>query len=759
MLKRSLFAVLLGWSLLALPAAAQKDWQSTEWVVRCTPETTSQLSASDCDDGETTGPAAATRAALEEASPWLKGLGFYGPDVKTAREGTRKYEAWISDTKVGDESYGHYDGEALYLNSTYYFAMGTGEADLARDVSNTGSAVHELFHAIQHSYDSDLYWSEDHDWIWEGTADAVMLMRLKDDGAQMIPSTRYFDYPLHEPYREVVDGEETCDDCYATNRFWLWLGSELGSQGNVQYLHDFFQEDLRAAKGLEALDDFVTEITLGGQVVRYGLYDVFPAFIAESVEHPDFFSAEGFEELRLPFRDRRETGERSGRVQPVAANAYALSVPVPEGTTAGLKIEFRENHEDLHLIVDGSRYDEDPLDPTAERNVFRTALTGQAEPHELFMRVVNVAERAADSEKRDYTLEFTLEPVDPCDPEVMDLAVNYEHQLMPLQRGVFGETEEMGFKAGQGTLRISGLVNDGGTACSNPLSASVLDRIATSDEPAEPFDEEQAEKTAQALQDWANQMAQQIFGKPMDEVTDEDIENMTPEQQRMMAEMMGMEPGKRPERPSWREKEGDVVIPVYSPHATTWKGGALMHALNTRHSGVAGWQPNAAALINLHLKGTEAADLEEGATYEAHALSSPDPIPLPEREVQGTGLSFYTQWDGQFVDDCGEMPEMFNTMMEGLVREMDPEGEFLQTEDMIPGCAVGGTSRMLWGQLSGTVTIEEITGAEVKGRFRVSGPGRLLVADGEGEREETGSVAIEGRFSAPTERVPFQSNR
>jgi hypothetical protein len=78
------------------------------------------------------------------------------------------------------------------------------------------------------------------------------------------------------------------------------------------------------------------------------------------------------------------------------------------------------------------------------------------------------------------------------------------------------------------------------------------------------------------------------------------------------------------------------------------------------------------------------------------------------------------------------------------------------------GLAFQGTAEVVAGRLSGTVTMEEITGATVKGRFEVNGTLHTkkytftydektdrLSGDRVEEKKRDGPVTLEGTFSAP----------
>src|SRR3546814_11745993 len=88
-----------------------------------------------------------------------------------------------------------------------------------------------------------------------------------------------------------------------------------------------------------------------------GLYNLYPAFIASSTNNVHFFADVG--QVDLVYNDSSKVEESvRGRVREVAADAIEVSVHVPVGKMARLEIEFMQDPDDLHLIVDGKRLDQ-----------------------------------------------------------------------------------------------------------------------------------------------------------------------------------------------------------------------------------------------------------------------------------------------------------------------------------------------------------------------------------------------------------------
>src|SRR3546814_19218352 len=72
---------------------------------------------------------------------------------------------------------------------------------------------------------------------------------------------------------------------------------------------------------------------------------------------------------------------------------------------ARLEIEVMQDHEDLHLIVDGKRLDQFG---GRSRNVFHANVDGKPGVQTFLVRVANVARTAVDSSARRYGLDFTI---------------------------------------------------------------------------------------------------------------------------------------------------------------------------------------------------------------------------------------------------------------------------------------------------------------------------------------------------------------
>ncbi|HLQ84625.1 MAG TPA: hypothetical protein VK110_00605, partial [Salinisphaeraceae bacterium] len=396
-------------------AKTASGWLTTDWEVFCTTAAENELSTAECDDlqfaaaddGPHATPASRVREDLEAMSAWLKGLGFSGPKVPSATDsGTTYYQAWLGTDTDHATGTAWYDGSNLFVKPGYFFAMGENEAAAAEGVFRIGAPAHELFHAIQMTDAAAITLAPKYAWITEGMAQSVLYEWLHKAGIAgadfKYPSRehRHYDIPLHKPHCGVINGERQLG-CYATHCFWTWIGRHIGSRNNIQYFQGLLKQDLSADYGLPGVDAGLRQFD------PEGLYNLFPEFIAKFANDSHYF--EDVEQQQLAYNPEQETSATAqARVEPMAAHALRVEVPIPANEAADLKVELTGEHEDLHLIVDDRRKDRG----VTERNVFRTTLP--AGRHELFIRVVNVARAAAHTQTQDLQLEFSLSPRPTC---------------------------------------------------------------------------------------------------------------------------------------------------------------------------------------------------------------------------------------------------------------------------------------------------------------------------------------------------------
>ena len=377
---------------------AAGEWPWTRWTV-------------DCIDPDPCAPADEIyKDLLEHASVWLDGLGFGPPRVqkRERRESdapgahrSMHYLAEVSDKKNSDdtESIGVYfpTDDELYLRSDVYFAMGDeGEThetpDYRVEKSNTFTPVHELFHAVQNNY-HDISESG-RDWIWEGMADAVLRAYADEFESELRVGMKprgSFDHPLHKPPDE--------DDAYRTWFFWRNVGRAINSPSTIGYFQDVFGEDLDTNNGLDGVDRALGK--------HGGLYKRLPDFFSGLDIQKGYFGPVDEIQATLP-PDKTEHEEKFGStVKEVAGTAFHLRVK-PRSTGAGkpLKVEISlaEDHEDLHLIVDGRRYDGAA---SPNRNFFRDEAVDRVGA-EYDIVVANIAQTASKSVSRNIMLKVKL---------------------------------------------------------------------------------------------------------------------------------------------------------------------------------------------------------------------------------------------------------------------------------------------------------------------------------------------------------------
>lgn len=401
----ALFAALL---LSAAQATAQSlpAWQTHRWHVYCDDPSAVAVNAS-CDDDLPASAASAMRAQLEAFGPWVESLRFAGPNVPTDGGGSEPlgYVALLGGDRVeidGDTVCGYYDldgsGGRLVVGGNTTFQL-EGEADY------TGTTAHEAFHAIQGHYPFFEDGSAEHNWIVEGTAQAVEaawmahsqgVTQLGDRGSVAYYGIRRYDRPLHRP-----DPDDT-NQLYATAHFWLGVGDLVGSPHGVQYLHDVLQRVDAETGGLGGVDAALSEMW------PQGLYDLFPEFIVTHAKSGEHYDLTDVPILRVA-AEAEESQETT--VEPVAVRLHAVMLPdIEQRTKVTISVP---DHPDLHLAVGRDRYDaDDPTEAGSQRNRFESTLD---QPDTLWVRVINVAPSAAASVAQDYTLTVKTEPLAGCD--------------------------------------------------------------------------------------------------------------------------------------------------------------------------------------------------------------------------------------------------------------------------------------------------------------------------------------------------------
>ncbi len=383
-----------------IPLAAQGDapgrlpWKSVRWSIGCTDEyeralaridslhPTDPPTVSDCDPSDPTSAAAAGRYELELASAWLRDLGLAGPDI-SEMDGDR-YVAKIDfydagkavslHTPCDTDEWGWYSYtvQILRLAPCYQF-QALNEGDWTR-VSAWGdlptlTPVHELFHAVQFGY-AGMNRDGVGSWIREGTAVLVQVQASKR-GVSTLPyflPRRFYDDPIHVPRTTDHADREWKRWAYGSWYFWDYLGERLQSPDRIAYLDTLFQQDLTENNGLSGIETGL--LALGTR----GLYDLYPAFVADRLDQPCYFRDLGTFYLkkagtrcvrnysRHSWADLGPGDARTITVHPaaLATGAFVVRTHVPEHAVGRLRVEIPADHDDpaYHLVVGPRRVDE-----------------------------------------------------------------------------------------------------------------------------------------------------------------------------------------------------------------------------------------------------------------------------------------------------------------------------------------------------------------------------------------------------------------
>lgn len=179
-------------------------------------------------------------------------------------------------------------------------------------------------------------------------------------------------------------------------------------------------------------------------------------------------------------------------------------------------------------------------------------------------------------------------------------------------------------------------------------------------------------------------------------------------------------------------RDRPVLIRLFSPNAFAWQSDLIGAGRAVEHGGLGGWKPNAEAQMIIEIRDVGAAELRErDEPYHARLFTWVPDAPVP----------LYARWEG----------------------EEQPTGDAAPPYLLSELAFQGTLERLEATTLSGRVWITEITGAEVRGRFEMTGEGTLTrtatvfdLQDGVvvGEQvvdrgEERGPVSFQGTFSAP----------
>ena len=383
--------LLAAFLLLLTSSVVFAQWPTTEWIVECTPEALDHLGDSICNDFLTDSPAGMARTQLEGASAWLESSGFRAPNI--AREPDGAYIAWIADDQLlGSDAeewgaYGVYQGDTtILLHSEFWNFSGDPAgygSQLATQLQRSYTAVHMLFHGVQHSYVSAaMLQSTDHEWIWEGTAElAAMAWFIESTGGGIAPGQLVSD-SLHRP--------RSSDAAMESYYFWGSLGDML--IGPTSYLHEVFQADLQPDRGISGLHEGLLWL------LDRGLYEAFPMVIARYGDLPQLYDERdgAYHEDRVDLAGLTFVeASYDGTVRPVAAHAYDIEITSSHTGPVGVTVSLEGNHDDLHLAVDGRLYN-DWTRGRDKHNVYEAIVPG-SERHALQVRIANISNDPAES--------------------------------------------------------------------------------------------------------------------------------------------------------------------------------------------------------------------------------------------------------------------------------------------------------------------------------------------------------------------------
>ena len=515
---------------------------------------------------------------------------------------------------------------------------------------------------------------------------------------------------------------------YRTGHFWFHLGGDIGSTDRVAFLTEVLDK-LAADPSADAKRRGLGPIADALKDVDGGLYNLYPQFIARHAADSSHYRYERLVDLSPA---NTQVIDRTHEVQAtkgLAASAWFLTVRVPPGMTAGLTIRLAQDHPDLHLVVDTTRFDRPARHE--ERNAFRTAIRGSTDTLRFLVRVANVAEDAAQSQDRSYTIEFRLAEVATCDPRQLWAAVHPAAQalltppsLNPQPGGGAPVSEPA-----EGEFHIQGLLSDGGTSCTHQVSVS-SNPVTPDASVGLRLQQQISQMTPQEMQAMALRMAARM--QPGSRPTPDDLVNAV-RAESMVDSLVTL----------------SSLIQVFSPNAVyaqrgsqPSKSGVVSLYMNQQdnpvvawqHAGIGGWQSNSGAHAVIVLPDVPPEALREDTTYTAvGAMQYSRGEGVIKRQRSGTTVMSDGTWQG----------------LEGWIEQAESD------------------ANVTLYSLKGSVTIKRITGASVEGTFDLTGMGKYERAEcppnpmnlAEISRKCTvdtrnGAVSISGRFVSPAIPTP-----
>lgn len=680
-------------ALLALSAgflsapAMSEEWATIKWRVIC-------HDPIDCAPADEV-----YEHSLEEGSKWLSGLGFKEPSVATIIEDDVRWVATVSDSEQREGTLGIYNPSirALFMRGDAFFTMGEeGESHSdSRYQARAGYMfvpIHEMFHAIQKTYavDTGYQLSSNMNWLIEGGASAAHMAYARGfaPGAEARARSRRYDAPLHLPDNQA--------DEYGTFYFWLKLGELIGSPHRFAYMTEILTEDLSDHNGLEGVDK--------GMAPLGGLYEMLPKVFA-SFGHP-YFNNYTRGELDLPRGQSILERSFEGTVEKVAGRKAEIKLKKHTDKLVMAEVWFEEPDADLHLIVDGTLYNEGE---GSRRNRYQTIMTEATT--ELDIIVANVAPKASDSKPKDYTLKVRLMEMKPCEPAVMMSAMD-DGAPVVREAGVYmrdfapggNRTVHNALMPNVGTLTISGHVS-GGMACTDPIGTNPM-KAATTRSATQAAAVHQAEATKRYLQ--------RIEGlSPASERGDED---------RAAHENASAIKDATDELAEGEGSGSDALIQIYSPNAMSWQNGTLPDPLIFKQGNGQGqggrWPGNSAANLVIRIIGVAPEDLEAGKTYQAQSVEA-SPHGIATSGAPSPYNTLFTSWEGR--KHRPGIPANFAAAAPPGVMDMFRESGLAEMAEK--AFVFEGTMTQVYASspLQGTVTIIAVNAGMVIGRFQLGG--------------------------------------
>jgi len=336
---------------------------------------------------------------LGRASRWMDGLGFKKPTLAPNPAAPGKYFTAVNDEETIElrpkpvAGIYNVDTHELFLAGSLWMTIGSEgqpfeDESFRRQVNYEFVPVHELFHAVQQSY-QDIS-DSGRSWIWEGMAEAIMRAYADrfESSLEVLMKSRYYTMPLHEPGSSAAE--------YATWLFWHDVGHHIGSSERVAYFHDVLKsENLTSNKGLDGVDG-----ALPG-----GLYQQLPRFFARVAQMDLEHFKPGIHTAVLPPGVTRKVYRFPLPVREVAGQGARVAVSVATTETVQVNVSIEPDLPELHLIHEGQVLSQGEGDP---RNRYRDELhDGTAKSYEFV--IANVAQTASKSVERKPKLVVELE--------------------------------------------------------------------------------------------------------------------------------------------------------------------------------------------------------------------------------------------------------------------------------------------------------------------------------------------------------------